>query len=104
MAINLTQIRADMARICKTENPLAVTFTGGAVNGWRSDISREKLLNMPGYIDSYQFSVRFVVSDFSTIPAPGDTATVGGVTYRVLATLSDPFAATIRVDFGAQYA
>jgi hypothetical protein len=103
MAIDLAQIKADMAGICKTENPVTVAFAGGAVSGFRSDISRDKLINMPGYIDSYAFSVRFYASDL-TAPVPQDaTATIGGVTYRVIGTLSDPFGATIRCDFGAQY-
>jgi len=57
-----------------------------------------------GLRDSYLFSVYSDQADWSTEPAIGTKATIGGTQYRILAKQLDNPGQLLRLDLGEKYA
>ncbi len=88
----MAQIIADL--------PVSVTVAGVTANGARTSVQEMVLFAAEGKHESYQFSVYVRAADFATAPDTDDTATIGGVAYRILQRQDSPDGRLYRLDLG----
>ena len=82
---------------------LTVTATWGKVSfaGVRTAIQRADVNTDDGLISGhYTFSLLVPASALPSMPTRRDKIAIDGVTYRVIATDTDPVGATVRLDLG----
>jgi hypothetical protein len=83
----------------------AITFNGEYCStAVQSSINEERVVNLYGSRDGYNFSVRVPADAFTSPVKSGDRITVGETTYGILGVHNDATGATIRIDIGDQFA
>jgi len=86
---------------------LKVTFVFGGTgyDGSRGMLRQEDVLMAEGLADQYRFSLNCQASAFAGVDPPdgGDTVTIAGTSYRVLASTTDAMGQQRRLDLGEEH-
>jgi len=85
-AIDRTKIIANIRQLISTD-PVSITFGSVTVSGFKSKANIFDNFSDAGLIQSYEFSIRTIASDFtSDKPKTGDVISINNVSYRVIKT------------------
>jgi hypothetical protein len=98
-----SQLTADFQHL-QGELGEAFVFDGESCTGIKTAAEVGEILEIDGERYEHRFSLNVLAADFSTMPAAGDTITLGGATYRVLRRMDRSLGVVSKIDIGERYA